>query len=75
MIRDLKFEIKARVIDAQALYNILPFSKLITCNLLADANGLVDVKFESPIDVEELKKLFHQVENGHAMLESLKINL
>ncbi|MFI5219146.1 MAG: hypothetical protein ACHQNT_06620 [Bacteroidia bacterium] len=71
----MKFEIKARPVDAWAFYTILPFSKLLTCNLPPDANGLVDAKFESSIEVEELIKLFHRVENGPAMMESLKINL
>jgi hypothetical protein len=69
-----KFIFKVRVSDAAVLFNILPANKLLTYDLPANVEGLVDATFTSTIGMEEIKKLMHQVPNGAAMMESLKIS-
>ncbi|HKR04395.1 MAG TPA: hypothetical protein VJY62_07140 [Bacteroidia bacterium] len=75
-IRDLylTFNIQARDSDAWSLYNSLPVTKLLTCNLPANSGGLVDATFTSVIGLEELKKIIQQMTNGSAMMESIKID-
>ena len=68
----MKFKIIVRVIEAKALFDILPPDKLLTYNLPADKDGLIEAVFTSAIGFQDFKKLMDQIINGSAMMESFK---
>lgn len=70
----MKFEIKANLADALALFGILPPKKFLIYNLPANADGVVNASFESTLNEEKLKETISQMTKGNAMIKSLRLS-